>query len=537
MTDEFSHRTRAANLERMQEGTLDLLVVGGGIVGAGVARDAAGRGFRTALVERSDFASGTSGKTSRLIHGGLRYLQNFKVGLVRLAVRERDLLVERAPALVHPLPFLIPAYGDRGPGPAILRFGLFLYDLLSRKKLPRRAWFHPAGTKDREPRLRSQGLKGAGLYYDAWTDDGRLVLAVIQDAARLGAEVANYVEVVELIRTGNRIQGARVRDRLAGTAFELRAHVVVNATGVWLDGLRTPRPSPTIRPTKGIHIFLPRAKVGNRHALALTTRRDHRVVFVLPWNDLTLVGTTDTDFQGDPDRVVPNAGDVAYLLDAVNDAFPGANVRPEDVVSAYAGLRPLVRRGRTRRAESDISREHALFLDPDGLISIAGGKLTTHRAMAEAVVTRAAMQLGGGRPSRTREMPLGPPVRPLEEFLALGFDEATSLHLQGRHTPEQLRRYLDTPAALHQIVEGRPDVWAEVDLAVREEMAMTLTDVLVRRLGLFYEAKDQAFDAAPDVASRMGHLLGWDAGRTAREVEEYRAVVIAHRGFRVDLGG
>jgi len=328
-----------------------------------------------------------------------------------------------------------------------------------------------------------------------------------------------------------------VRDRLAGTAFELRAHVVVNATGVWLDGLRTPRPSPTIRPTKGIHIFLPRAKVGNRHALALTTRRDHRVVFVLPWNDLSLVGTTDTDFQGDPDQVIPDAGDVAYLLDAVNDAFPEANVRPEDVVSAYAGLRPLVRRGRTRRSESDISREHAIFLDPDGLLSIAGGKLTTHRAMAESVMTMAAMRLGEGRPSRTREMPLGPPVRPLEEFLALGFDEVTSLHLQGRHTPEQLRRHLDAPAARDRIVEGRPEVWAQVDLAVREEMALTLTDVLVRRLGLFYETSDQGFDAALNVASRMGHLLGWDAGRIAREVEEYHALVIAHRGFRVDHGG
>ncbi|MGI0149631.1 MAG: glycerol-3-phosphate dehydrogenase/oxidase, partial [Thermoplasmata archaeon] len=478
-----------------------------------------------------------SGKTSRLIHGGLRYLQNYKVGLVRLAVRERDLLVERAPALVHPIPFLIPAYRDRGPGSAILRVGLFLYDVLSRKKLPRREWIHPDGTRDREPRLRSEGLKGAGLYYDAWADDGRFVLSVVQDAARLGAEVANYVEVVELLRNGNRIVGARVVDRLGGASFDLRANVVVNATGVWLDRLRTPRSSPTIRPTKGIHIFLPRAKVGNRHALALTTRRDHRVVFVLPWSDLTLVGTTDTDFEGDPDRVIPDAGDVAYLLEAVNDAFPEANVGPEDVVSAYAGLRPLVRRGREGRSASDISREHALFVDPDGLISIAGGKLTTHRAMADAVVTTVGARLGRVRPSRTMDMPLGPPLRPLEDFLALGFDETAALHLQGRHTPERLRRHLDAPSARDRIVDSRPHVWAEVDLAVQDEMAMTLTDVLVRRLGLFYEAPDQAFDVARDVASRMERLLGWDAARSAREVDEYRALVMAHRGFRVDHGG
>ena len=521
----------------MRDETFDFLVIGGGVVGAGVARDAASRGFRTALVERGDFASGTSGKTSRLIHGGLRYLQHYRIRLVRSAVRERDLLVERAPALVHPLPFLIPAYRDRGPGPTLLRFGLFLYDALSRKTLPRRVWLRPDGTTEREPGLRAEGLAGAGVYYDAWTDDARFVLSVVQDAAAAGAEVANYVEVESLVRTKERVSGARVRDRLGGTSFPIRATAVVNATGVWLDRLRTPRPAPTIRPTKGIHIFLPRSKLGNRHALAWTTRRDHRVVFVLPWGDLTLVGTTDTDFQGDPERVTPDAGDVGYLIDAVNDAFPQAHVGPEDVVSAYAGIRPLVRRGRAGGRESDVSREHALFVDADGLISIAGGKLTTHRAMAEAVVTLAAARLGPPRRSRTEEMPLGPPVRPLQDFLDLGFNEATALYLQGRHTPEQLRRNLDAPSAREPILEGRPSVWAQVDLAVTEEMAMTLSDVLVRRLGLFYEASDQAFDAAARVAVRMAGLLGWDADRTAREVEEYRALVQAHRAFRVDHGG
>jgi len=537
LTGAFSAQTRVTSMARMRDETFDLLVIGGGVVGAGVARDAASRGFRTALVERGDFASGTSGKTSRLIHGGLRYLRHYRIRLVRSAVRERDLLVARAPALVHPLPFLIPAYRDRGPGPVLLRFGLFLYDALSRKTLPRRAWLRPDGTTEREPGLRSQGLAGAGVYYDAWTDDARFVLSIVQDAVAAGADVANYAEVEDLVRTGERVSGARVHDRLGGAAFPIQAAAVVNATGVWLDRLRTPRPAPTIRPTKGIHIFLPRSKLGNRHALAWTMRRDHRVVFALPWGDLTLVGTTDTDFQGDPDHVTPGAGDVAYLIEAMNDAFPQANVQPEDVVSAYAGLRPLVRRGRAGRAESDVSREHALFVDADGLISIAGGKLTTHRAMAEAVVTLAAARLGPARRSRTEGMSLGPSVRPLQEFLDLGFDEATALHLQGRHTPEQLRRTLYGPSAREPILEGRPSVWAQVDLAVTEEMAMTLADVLVRRLGLFYEASDQAFDVAPRVAARMADLLGWDVGRTAREVEEYRALVQAHRAFRVDHGG
>jgi len=535
--EEFSARTRTASLARMRRDLFDVLVIGGGIVGAGIARDATRRGFLTALIDRGDFASGTSGKTSRLIHGGLRYLQNYKVGLVRLAVRERDRLLETAPGLVHPLPFVIPAYKGRGPRPLLLRFGLFLYDVLSKKTLPRRVWLRPDAASEREPRLSRADLAGAGMYYDAWADDARFVLAIVQQAVREGAEVANYQEVTELIREDDRVVGARLHDRMNDSALEVRARVVVNATGVWLDRLRGPRPFPTIRATKGTHLFLPRAKVGNRHALALTTKRDGRLVFVLPWNDLTLVGTTDTDFRGDLDRVTPDAGDVAYLLEATNDAFPDAHVGPDDVVSAYAGLRPLLRRGKDDRSESDISREHELFLDADGLISVAGGKFTTHRAMAEAVVDMVEIRLGKTPWHPPSESAFGPPVRPLEEFLALGFDEPAALNLQGRYAPDQVARYLDAPSAREPIVEGRPHVWAEVDIAVHEEMALTLTDVLVRRLGLFYETQNQAIEVAPDVASRMAKALGWDAERTAREVEAYRALVAEHRAFRVDPGG
>jgi glycerol-3-phosphate dehydrogenase len=528
---EFSFRTRSANLEQIRDATFDFLVIGGGIVGAGVARDAASRGYRTALVDRGDFAGGTSGKTSRLIHGGLRYLRNYRLGQVRLAARERDLLVDRAPSLVHPLPFLIPAYRDRGPGPTLLRFGLFLYDTLSRKRLPRRVWLSREDTCEREPGLRREGLAGAGVYYDAWTDDARLVLSVVQDAARMGAVVVNHVEVEELIRVHDRIAGARVRDRIDGVTTTVRARIVVNATGVWLDRLRAARPTPTVRPTKGIHIFLPHAKVGNRHALALTTRQDRRLVFILPWKELTLVGTTDTDFPSDPDRVLPDAHDVEYLLDAVNDAFPDARVGRGDVVSAYAGLRPLIQ-GPRAGAESDVSRRHAMFEDPDGLISVAGGKLTTHRAMAESVVTAASRYLGPRRASRTRDRPLGPAPRPLEQFMAIDLDEPVALHLQGRHTPQEIRRYLDGPSARNRIVSAHPSLWAQVDLAVQEEMGMTLSDVLVRRLGLFYEAPGQALDAAEAVASRIGRILGWDAERTRREIEEYRSLVASHRAFR-----
>lgn len=534
---EFSARTRAVSLDRMRDEAFDLLVVGGGIVGAGVARDAACRGLRTALVERGDFASGTSGKTSRLVHGGLRYLRNARVGLVRQSVRERDLLLERAPSLVHPLPFVIPAYRRRRPGPGFLRLGLFLYDFLSRDKtVPRRVWLRADDAIEREPRLSSGGLVGAGIYYDAWTDDARLVLAVVKDAVREGACVANYTEVKELLRVGGRVAGARIHDLIGGETFDAAARIVVNATGVWLDRLRLPRAIPTIRATKGIHIFVPRAKVGNRHALALTAPRDGRIVFALPWNELTLVGTTDTDFEGDADRVVPDGADVAYLLEVVNDAFPQAKVTSADVVSAYAGLRPLLRKGRADASESEVSRGHAIFEDEDGLISVAGGKLTTHRLMAQDVVDLVAARLGRTTPTRTRERPLGPPTHPLADFTAMGFDEPAAAHLQGRFEPEEVRRHLEAPMAREPIVSDQPHAWLEVDAAINEEMAMTLADILVRRLGLFYEARDQALGVAAEVAERMAGILGWDAARMERETREYRELVAEHRKFKEDRG-
>jgi len=535
---EFSARTRVANLDRLRDETFDVLVVGGGIVGAGVARDAACRGLRTALVERGDFASGTSGKTSRLIHGGLRYLRSYRVGLVRQSVRERDLLLKRAPSLVHPLAFVIPAYRGRRPGALLLRFGLFLYDFLSRgKTVPRRVWLAADATVEREPRLSSDALAGAGIYFDAWTDDARLVLAVVKDAAEAGACVANYTEVVELLHDeGGRVVGARLRDVIENRTLDARARIAVNATGVWLDRLRAPRGIPTIRATKGIHIFLPRTKVGNRHALALTAPRDGRIVFVLPWNELALVGTTDTDYGGDADHVVPNAADVAYLLDVVNSAFPQARVTTDDVVSAYAGLRPLLRNRRADARESDISREHAIFEDNDGLISVAGGKLTTHRSMAEDVIDLVSARLERTTATPTKERPLGPPTHPLADFTTMGFDEASALHLQARFAPEQVRRHLEAPRARDRIVDDLAHVWVEVEVAIHEEMAMTLVDVLVRRLGLFYEARDQALGVADEVAERMAETLGWDPSRVERETRLYRERVAEHRKFRENRG-
>lgn len=533
MNADFSFRGRAANLSRMRSEAFDLLVVGGGIVGAGIARDAAMRGLRTALVERGDFASGTSGKTSRLIHGGLRYLKNFKIGLVRQAVRERDLLLEQSPALVRPLAFTIPVYEGRGMGPRTLRFGLWVYDILSRDKvLPRRRWLTPAAIREREPRLSGSGLGGGGLYHDAIANDARVVLAVARSAADAGAVVADYASVTEILREGDQVAGAKVHDRMANVDLEVRASVVVNATGVWLDRLRSaPSSSEALRPTKGIHIFLPRKKVGNREAVVLNAKSDGRMLFVLPWGPLTLVGTTDTDYAGEPDHVVPEAGDVAYLLEAVNDAFPEAHVTVADVVSAYAGLRPLIQEGKPKE-ESDISREHEIFTDADGLISVAGGKLTTHRAMAQQVVDRVCARLGRRLPCPTADAPFGPALGGVDELRSLGVEENVARFLASRHAVEEIRPWIGRPSAEDRIVPELPYLWIEVSLAVGTEMAMTLEDVMVRRLGLFYEAADQGIAVAPKVAERMGSHLGWGVSRKEAEVRAYRELVASHRAFR-----
>ncbi len=531
MSADLSHRGRARNLGRMRDELFDVCVVGGGIVGAAIARDSAMRGFRTALLEKGDFASGTSGKTSRLVHGGLRYLANGRVRLVRQAVRERDLLLRNAPALVHPLPFTIPAYRGRGTMPIVLRVGLWLYDALSRDKiLPRHRWLSPEAAREREPGLSTEGLLGGALYYDAVTEDTRLVLDVLRSAVENEAVVANYCEVRQFLRPEGAVRGVRARDRSGGGDFDVRSRAVVNATGVWLERLRSGDGVP-IRPTKGVHILLPRERVGNREAVTLTSPRDGRVLFVLPWGDLSLVGTTDTDYDGKPENVVPDGLDVSYLLETVNTFFPDAHVASRDVVSLYAGLRPLLRSPREGR-ESDVSREHRVFVDRDELISVGGGKLTTHRAMAEEVVDLVGRRLGRREPCTTALAQVGPPAGTESAFLAMGLPPDTARHLASRYDPDEFGPFLGDAGARERILTNRPCVIAEVDAAVEGEMALTLEDVLVRRLGMFYETNDLGTTAAPKVAERMGRHLEWSDERIRAEVDAYSDLVRAHLAFR-----
>ena len=529
---------------------VDVLVIGGGITGAAIARDAALRGFRTALVEKGDFGSGTSSVSSRLIHGGLRYLEQYDLHLVLEASRERRVLLRIAPHLVRPLPFVFPVYrGARVPSWK-LRCGLWLYDLLAAFRNVRvHRWLGRKATLRLEPGLRDKDLRAAGLYYDAQTDDARLVLATMRSAAQAGAHVANYVEVVSLVKPDGHVRGATVRDLLSGDTRTVRSLIVVNACGPWVDQLRRldePDATPVLRLTKGAHVAVPRQRLGNTHAITMTSPIDGRVMFVLPWEDAeqSYIGTTDTDEDVSPDDVRATAEDVVYLLRSANAFFPQARLSPHDVVATWAGLRALLRPD-GHLAPSQVSREHRIIESASGLLTIAGGKLTTHRVMAQELVDRVAARLGAldGRPRAphppTHRLPLpGGETADLDGLakaaVERGASETTARHLVGRYGSEAaaVLNLVDRDRALGgRIVAGRPDLWAEVVHAIEREMAVRLSDVLVRRLHLFYKTRDQAVPTTSAVADRMAGALGWDGSRRAEELAAYLQLVKRSRAF------
>jgi glycerol-3-phosphate dehydrogenase len=558
MSDEtppFSPLARADHLRALRERRFDLLVVGGGITGAGVALDAATRGLRTALVEAGDFAEGTSSRSSRLIHGGLRYLETGDFRLVFEALAERRRLLELASHLVHPLPFLFPLYRT-GPVPfRKLQAGMWLYDLLSLfRGVRRHRMLRHRAVLAAEPALAREGLVGGAEYFDASVDDARLTLAVARGAHEAGAAVVPHAGVTGFLRDGaGTVRGARVRDALTGEELEVAADVVVNATGPWCDALRRladPDVEPRLRPTKGVHLVLDRERVGNRGALIFPSPLDGRIMFVLPWGAFTYVGTTDTDFTGDPGDASATDADVEYLLESANALFPEAALTEADVLSTWTGVRPLLapQAGADGVAESATSREHEIWRDDSGLVNVAGGKLTTYRVMAAQTADFALELLRREREvdatdSITADLHLpAAPTEPWEQFDArirsdaarTGLLPETAAHLArayGEDAEAILAAVAAQPELGRRLLDGLPYVWAEVPHAVGAEMALTLEDVLRRRLHVFYEARDGGLSIAEEVAERMAGLpgLGWDAAEVQRQVEAYRAAVEATR--------
>jgi glycerol-3-phosphate dehydrogenase len=463
---------------------LDLVIIGGGIVGAGVARDAASRGLRTLLVERADFASGTSGRSSRLLHGGLRYLAQWRIGLVWQASAEKMRLHRIAPHLCQPLPFLFPAWRGVGWPRWKLSLGVFVYDLLcgGRNLGPSRT-LTTTGTLKAVPGLRPEGLTGATRHFDALTCDARLVLDTLRSARQAGANLLNYASFVSAARAGDG-WAITVRDETTGATVEARARCVVNAAGPW--AARFPQSGVHLRLTKGAHLVVDQQRLPVAEAVILP--EGNRLLFVIPWGERVILGTTDTDYEGDPAGVHTNREDVRYILGVVNDAFPGAGLSPADVISTWAGVRPLIAPARDARGTpSDISRGHVIRMSEPGWLDVAGGKLTTYRLMAEQAVDHVARFLKVRLPrSRTAEVPLS--RGPYSGVLPPAIEEG---------------------------------VVAEFCQA---EWIVHLEDVLLRRTSWhFYHPHTAAI--AEQVAGWMAAHLGWDVQRREAELARYRDAV------------
>lgn len=533
-------------LARLRAETFDLLVIGGGITGVGAAFDAALRGLRVALVEKDDFASGTSSRSSKLLHGGLRYLAHLEVGLVREALRERGILQRMVPHLVTPMPFVIPRYGKRRL--LALRAGLDAYDVLALGSgFPRHRKLEPDDVVKMAPSL-DPSVKGGHVYWDARTDDARLVWTVARTAIDHGAAVANHAEVIGLMRSGpaitgrgraGRVIGAAVRDRVTGAELEVRAKAVVNATGVWSDDVRALESSDErvgIRPSKGIHVVLRAETVPVNSALGLPAP-DGRYVFVIPWeDDRVVVGTTDEDYGGPLETPRAEPDEIAYLLDVVNRVL-AEPVSADDIVATYAGLRPLIQR--PGQSSKDLSRRHKVLLGSGGVVTITGGKLTTWRPMAADAVD-AALESGGfaDRPRSTTEeahLAGGHPVPGVEEALAARAHEVgvppedvpRLQHRYGTLAAEVLDLVAGQPALAERLHPDVPELAAEAAYAVRAEMAVGPDDVLSRRLRVRLTAPDRGLAALDRVTALLG------GGAPAADA--YRADVAAD--LRSERGG
>jgi glycerol-3-phosphate dehydrogenase len=536
--------SRAAALEEIAGHRFEVVVIGGGITGAGVALDAASRGYSVALLERGDYAVGTSSRSSKMIHGGLRYLQNFDLGLVREALLERQLMVQLAPHLVYPTPFLVPSFAEERRDRR-LGLGLNMYDVMattrvgrSRREMRSEEDYYWAPdrhrTIDREelleltPALAPRDPSDAYLFYDCQTDDVRLVLTILGEAERFGAVTLNGAEVIEVLSRNGRAGGVVAIEAESGRRFEVEADNVVNATGVWADRVgpevSEEEDMPRIAPSRGTHVLLDRGDLSTGSAACIVPAGEGRHIFALPWYGRTLIGTTDNDFDGDIDRPRPAEADVEYLLEAINSFF-GVSFGASDLVGSYAGVRPLISTGDPKKSV-DISRKAELYETSSGMVTITGGKLTTWRRMAKLAVDRLVEREGRAAPCHTAEIPLGMEARPeeLEAPPGVGEEALAQLTFRYGHAAHAvLRLAREDPKLAEPIVPGRPDLLAEVTIAARREQARCVADVLLRRTRLGLLAAPQLREPGPAraVAAVLGDELGWSRRRVKREAEAW----------------
>lgn len=539
----LSPAARHSTLERLRSGEeLDVLVIGGGVVGCGVALDAVTRGLSTGLIEARDYASGTSSRSSKLIHGGLRYLEMLDFGLVHEALQERRLLLTTiAPHLVRPVPFMYPL-----SKPAWERFyvgsGIALYDGLAfgvrqTAGLPRHRHLGKKAALRLMPSLRPEALTGAIQYHDAQVDDARFVLELARTAAMHGAHVVNRVAAVELLREDERVVGVRARDQLTGEEFEIRARRVIAATGVWTDEIQEMLgdESPLqVRASKGIHLVVPRDRITSETGVILRTEKS--VLFIIPWDEHWIIGTTDTDWSLDKAHPAATSADIDYLLETVNAVLVTPLTR-DDIDGVYAGLRPLIS-GDEDDATTKLSREHVVATPVPGLTLVAGGKYTTYRIMAKDAVDQAVGDLGSDvAESSTEVVPLAGAVgwewlseRPQILARSAGIDQEhieTLLERYGTLTTELITLINARPELGELLAGGETHLKVEVVYAAAAEGAVHLTDILTRRTRISIEARDRGIEAAPHAAALAAPILGWDEAQVAEEIDIYRRRVEA----------
>ena len=524
----------------ISEKTYDVIVIGGGIVGAGIARDTTLRGLDTLLLEKEDFGSGTTSRSTRLIHGGLRYLRQLEFGLVRQDLSEREALLRIAPHLVHPLSFFIPI-----PNLSLniaMFLGTTLYDVISfDKTLPNHTYLNKSKTLSAEPGLRVQGLQGSYVYSDcAIPLTERLNFETALSARENGATVLNHARVTNLTREGNRITGLEVKDEITGDVKTARGKMIVNAAGHWVDSIKDmlfPNKPPYLRRTKGVHIMIPRV---SNHALVLFSPVDGRLFFVIPWEGYSLVGTTDTDYKDNLDAIYATREDVDYILEGLHLAYP--DVKIDDVYYAYAGLRSLALK--PGKSASNTSRSHELIDHSksdklDGLVTILGGKITAYRAVAKDAADVVCRKLGNRAPCVTAERQLpGAPALGQEEIDSLmqkeRLAEDTVRHLAllyGSKCREVITLASPDKAGFKQLSPGGPDIVAQIWYAVKNESCMTVSDFMLRRsvVGL---RKDMGLDAVPSVAGEMQKLLGWSDDEKNRQIQAHKTAAALAQRFR-----
>ncbi len=474
------------NTAALSDGTFDLLIIGGGIIGAGVARDAALRGLSVALVEQSDFASGTSSKSSKLIHGGFRYLEQYAFGLVAESCRERRILQNIAPHLVHPVQFLLPVYEGDPRSLFKMRIGMTLYDLMARYRntAPHRT-LSAAAAVALEPALNREHLRGAISFYDCQEDDARLCVDTLNHAAQQGARCANYCRVDGFTHDGSRIIAAKVQDRLSGDHLEIKARCFLNATGPWVGQIAALAAAAPVllNRTKGTHILLP--KLTSNHGIFFQSN-DGRMIFIIPWQGCTLVGTTDTDFDQPPETAHTDDADIAYLLERTAVIFPHASIRRSDIITSFAGVRPLLQSNADH--PSARSREHKLLRQGANLLTVAGGKYTTYRAIADQAVDAVFNLLGTKPPRCQTALQIIPNSRPLASGIKLS---------------------------------DMPEIYAsDVQAACQNLMAQSVSDVMWRRTGLAL-SRYGGEDVARSVAKLMTPLMAWNEQQQADSIRQY----------------